>query len=210
MELETGETADYFTSTIGMEVEIQDKYASRLSISWQDAAPVLRTLYQQELDGFSRDPEAFRRFLVEETSDAFEEPFIIRDSQTGEYYGVGGIYQTFPTLEEARQYADGLNHPVLEGVPAYEVGDKVMLPYGDHELSGTVGHVGETAVRIDGTGPYSWDHQVVDREHFEDGLRQDARNAALFTPKISVLPMTPWAWAARKPSSAGMWRQSVP
>ena len=183
MELETGETADYFTSTIGMEVEIQDKYASRLSISWQDAAPVLRTLYQQELDGFSRDPEAFRRFLVEETSDAFEEPFIIRDSQTGEYYGVGGIYQTFPTLEEARQYADGLNHPVLEGVPAYEVGDKVMLPYGDHELSGTVGHVGETAVRIDGTGPYSWDHQVVDREHFEDGLRQDARNAALFTPE---------------------------
>ncbi len=187
MELETGETADYFTSTIGMEMEIQDKYASRLSISWQDAAPVLRTLYQQELDSFFRDPEAFRRFLVEETSDAFEEPFIIRDSQTGEYYDVDGIYQTFPTLEEARQYADGLNHPVLEGVLAYEVGDKVTLPYGDHELSGTVGHVGETAVRIDGIGPYSWDHQVVDREHFEDGLRQDARNAALFTPEEAAL-----------------------
>lgn len=80
MELETGETADYFTSTINIEVEIQDKYASKLSISWQDAAPVLRTLYQQELDGFSRDPEAFHRFSVEETSDAFEEPFIIRDN----------------------------------------------------------------------------------------------------------------------------------
>lgn len=73
--------------------------------------------------------------------------------------------------------------PVLESVPAYEVGDRVTLPYGDHELSGTVGYVEETDVRIDGIGPYSWNHQVVDREYFEDGLRQDDRNAALFTPE---------------------------
>ena len=182
-ELETGETADFFTSTTGIEVEIQDKYASRLSASWRDIAPMLRTLYQNEQNGFYQEAEAFHRFSVEETSDAFAEPYIIRDNEADVYYVQDGMYQTFETLEEAQQFADGLNHPTLEGVPSYQVGDKVTLPYGDRELTGTVGYVGDTDVRIDGTGPYSWDNQVVNRGQFEDGLRHDERNAGLFTPE---------------------------
>ena len=56
MELMTGESADYFTSTTDIEIEIHDKFSSRRSMSWEQIAPVLRALYQQELDGFSHEP----------------------------------------------------------------------------------------------------------------------------------------------------------
>lgn len=54
------------------------------------------------------------RYTVEQTSDAFADPFIIRDNtvpegQDGQYYDVDGIYQTFETEEEAQEYADTLN-----------------------------------------------------------------------------------------------------
>ena len=54
------------------------------------------------------------RYTVEQTSDAFADPFIIRDNtvpegQDGQYYDVGGVYQTFGTEEEAQEYADDLN-----------------------------------------------------------------------------------------------------
>ena len=53
-------------------------------------------------------------YTVEQTSDAFAAPFIIRDNtvpegQDGQYYDVDGIYQTFETEEEAQEYADTLN-----------------------------------------------------------------------------------------------------
>lgn len=56
MELITGETADFFADTKGFEVEIHDKYNSRRSASWERIAPILRALYQRELDGFSHEP----------------------------------------------------------------------------------------------------------------------------------------------------------
>ena len=132
MELITGETADYYASTTGIEVEIQDKYHSRRSMSWGEVVPVLRALYQQELDGFSHDP--------------------VRP-------------------EPAH----------LEGVPAYQVGDTVTLPLDDREISGTIGYIGDVDVRID-TGPYSWSHETMNREQFEEHLRRDERNAHLFQP----------------------------
>ena len=55
-ELITGEMADYYTSTTGMEIEMLDKYHTRHSMSWKEIAPVLRALYQQELDGFFHEP----------------------------------------------------------------------------------------------------------------------------------------------------------
>ena len=55
VQLITGEAADYFTSTAGISVEIQDKYGSEVSASWGEAASVLRTFYQQGLDGFSHE-----------------------------------------------------------------------------------------------------------------------------------------------------------
>lgn len=56
MELVTGDTADYFASTIGLEINIHDKYDTKLTYSWADLAPVLRSLYQAEQDGFSHAP----------------------------------------------------------------------------------------------------------------------------------------------------------
>lgn len=38
---------------------------------------------------------------------------------------------------------------VLEGQPSYQVGDSVFLPAPDQPISGTLGYVGDTTVRID-------------------------------------------------------------
>ena len=88
-----------------------------------------------------------------------------------------------------RQELDGFTHipaqrePVhLEGTPAYQVGDHVVLPAPDQEISGTIGYIGELEVRID-TGPYAWSHQTVNRNQFEEWLRQDEHNAGLFRPE---------------------------
>ena len=61
-----------------------------------------------------RDEEKLSHYTVEQTSDAFADPFIIRNNEAPEesadrYYDVGGIYQTFETEEEAQEYADTLN-----------------------------------------------------------------------------------------------------
>lgn len=58
--------------------------------------------------------EEVPHYTVELTSDAFADPFIIRDNtvpygEDGQYYDVDGIYQTFETEEEAQEYADTLN-----------------------------------------------------------------------------------------------------
>ena len=60
------------------------------------------------------DSHGISHYTVEQTSDAFAAPFIIRDNavpegQDGQYYDVGGIYQTFETEEKAQEYADALN-----------------------------------------------------------------------------------------------------
>ncbi|MEY8284621.1 SNF2-related protein [Lachnospiraceae bacterium 50-23] len=59
MQLETGDTADYRTSSNGMEVEIlrdDETVLATMYESWEPIAAALRTLYQQELDGFSHEP----------------------------------------------------------------------------------------------------------------------------------------------------------
>ena len=132
MEFITGETADYYADTNSLKVDIHDKYNSRRSMSWNEAAMLLRALYQQELDGFSHEPAQWEAVH-------------------------------------------------LEGVPTYQVGDTVTLPFADREISGTIGYIGEVDVRID-TGPYSWSHETINREQFEEYLRQDERNAHLFRP----------------------------
>ncbi len=52
MTLQTGDQADYFASQTGFEVQIRDKYSTKISMTWNLIAPVLRALYQQQLDGF--------------------------------------------------------------------------------------------------------------------------------------------------------------
>ena len=131
--LKTGEHADYFASTISIEVHILDEENNKkaaFSRTWQEAAPLLRALWLQDLDGFSRAPVQRR--------------------------------------------------PVhLEGKLSYQEGDKVSFQYGDHDVSGTISHIGKHDVLIY-TGPYAWSNQTVSRDFFEEALRQDERNAHLF------------------------------
>ena len=87
--------------------------------------------------------------------------------------------------------------PPLEGTPSYQVGDHVTLPAPDHPITGTIDAIEETTVRIY-TGPYAWSYDVISREQFEIWLRQDERNAGLFTqeeketpaPEITSEPVT--------------------
>ena len=74
--------------------------------------------------------------------------------------------------------------PLLEGTPSYQVGDQVTLPAPDHPITGTIDAIEDNSVRIY-TGPYAWSYDVVGREQFETWLRQDERNAGLFTPDNS-------------------------
>ena len=87
--------------------------------------------------------------------------------------------------------------PPLEGTPSYQVGDQVTLPAPDHPITGTIDVIEDTTVRIY-TGPYVWSYDVISREQFETWLRQDGRNAGLFTqeekeppaPEITSEPVT--------------------
>ena len=87
--------------------------------------------------------------------------------------------------------------PPLEGTPSYQVGDQVTLPAPDHPITGTIDAIEDTTVRIY-TGPYAWSYDVISREQFEIWLRQDERNAGLFTqdaretpaPEITSEPVT--------------------
>ena len=73
----------------------------------------------------------------------------------------------------------------LEGTPSYAVGDHVVFPTHDRDVSGTIEYIGEFDVRID-TGPYVWSHQTVNKDFFENALRQDERNAGLFVRETPV------------------------
>ena len=77
--------------------------------------------------------------------------------------------------------------PLLEGTQSYQVGDQVTLPAPDHPITGTIDAIEDNSVRIY-TGPYAWSYDVVGREQFETWLRQDERNAGLFTPDIRETP----------------------
>ena len=58
MELETGDTADYRTTSEGIELEVRDAEEKRLAMlyfRWDEVAPLLRGLYARQLDGFGRE-----------------------------------------------------------------------------------------------------------------------------------------------------------
>ena len=60
MELETGDTADYRTTSEGIELEVLDADEKRLSMlyfRWDEVAPLLRGLYARQLDGFVQEQD---------------------------------------------------------------------------------------------------------------------------------------------------------
>ena len=73
-----------------------------------------------------------------------------------------------------------LNAPaaVQETSPDYKIGDHVVVDLPTQTIEGTVGYVGDTDVRIDPENGYSWEHEVLNKQQFEEGLRQDGPEQA--------------------------------
>ena len=83
MELETGDTADYRTTSEGIELEVLDAEEKRLAMlyfRWDEVAPLLRGLYARQLDGFGQEqaePAVEAAATVEKSAEAaktVEEP----------------------------------------------------------------------------------------------------------------------------------------
>ena len=67
------------------------------------------------------------------------------------------------------QEQEVMEHPL----PDYKVGDNVIVDLPTRTIEGTIGYVGETDVRIDTSAQgQSWDNEVINKQQFEDGLRQ--------------------------------------
>ena len=59
-------------------------------------------------------------------------------------------------------------------LPDYKVGDNVVVELPTRTIEGKIGYVGETDVRIDTSAHgQSWDNEVVNKQQFEEGLRQN-------------------------------------
>ena len=57
----------------------------------------------------------------------------------------------------------------------YNVGDEVVVDLPTRTIEGAIGYVGETDVRIDTSAHgQSWDNEVINKQQFEQGLRQSA------------------------------------
>ena len=72
------------------------------------------------------------------------------------------------------QEQDVMEHPL----PDYKVGDSVIVDLPTRTIEGTIGYVGETDVRIDTSAQgQSWDNEVINKQQFENGLRQNEPNS---------------------------------
>ena len=62
-------------------------------------------------------------------------------------------------------------------LPDYKVGDNVIVDLPTRTIEGKIGYVGETDVRIDTSAHgQSWDNEVINKQQFEEGLRQNEPN----------------------------------
>ena len=77
-------------------------------------------------------------------------------------------------VRELYEEQDMMGHPL----PDYKVGDNVVVELPTRTIEGKVGYVGETDVRIDTSAQgQSWDNEVVNKQQFEEGLRQNEPNS---------------------------------
>ena len=71
----------------------------------------------------------------------------------------------------------------------YKVGDSVVVDLPTKTIEGIIGYVGETDVRIDTSAQgYSWSNEVLNKQQFEDGLRQD--EPELSDEELDKLPIS--------------------
>ena len=77
-------------------------------------------------------------------------------------------------VRELYEEQDTMESPL----PDYKVGDNVIVDLPTRTIEGKIGYVGETDVRIDTSAQgQSWDNEVINKQQFEDGLRQNEPNA---------------------------------
>ena len=83
--------------------------------------------------------------------------------------------ENLPHIRELyEQQQNELAEVAPEKTADYKVGDEVVVDLPTRTIEGTIGYVGETDVRIDTSAQgYSWNNEVLNKEQFEDGLRQD-------------------------------------
>ena len=73
-------------------------------------------------------------------------------------------------VRELYEEQDMMGHPL----PDYKVGDNAIIDLPTRTIEGKIGYVGETDVRIDTSAHgQSWDNEVVNKQQFEEGLRQN-------------------------------------
>ncbi len=54
--MQTGEEADYYATSTGVEINIQEKYSTKHTFYWSEIARILRAMYQKEQFGFLHEP----------------------------------------------------------------------------------------------------------------------------------------------------------
>ena len=92
----------------------------------------------------------------------------------GQYYeGTTDITRTIsmgPVTDEEKE-----QRATRQEASNYNVGDEVVVDLPTRTIEGTIGYVGETDVRIDTSAHgQSWDNEVINKQQFEQGLRQSA------------------------------------
>ena len=96
------------------------------------------------------------------------EPFKLKWAAIEQYIDLMIQSGRYLTDEEKEQ------RTAAQEATAYKVGDEVVVDLPTRTIEGTVGYVGETDVRIDTSAHgHSWDHEVINKQQFEDALRQE-------------------------------------
>ena len=83
--------------------------------------------------------------------------------------------ERLPNIRELyEQQQDEIIDVSPEKAVDYKVGDEVVVDLPTRTIEGKIGYVGEIDVRIDTSAHgQSWDNEVINKQQFEDGLRQD-------------------------------------
>ena len=99
-------------------------------------------------------------------------------------------------LPHIRELYEEQQDAVIDVVPekevSYQVGDEVVVDLPTRTIEGTIGYVGETDVRIDTSAHgHSWDNEVINRQQFEEGLRQEEQDEPeLSDEELDKLPIS--------------------
>ena len=99
-------------------------------------------------------------------------------------------------LPHIRELYEEQQDAVIDVVPekevSYQVGDEVVVDLPTRTIEGTIGYVSETDVRIDTSAHgHSWDNEVINRQQFEEGLRQkEPDEPELTDEELDELPIS--------------------